>query len=288
MGSRTARRQAGMSTSLISYPPRHQPPCSSFVSGILPDLRAAGGPFLQLRTAAALHDPAASIRELLQQLLGERRTRLWGRAWLSPGGRSFPGAGGRRLRSGDLGLPRARPAGRVGAVRQVILASGRQGDAPVAAFPRDRDQAPVLQCLARGLVGAGFPHAGRAPGAHPLQHRKLPLIDLPFQRAAFDSKRSVTAACCHFRWSATGDSKEFARMSGPQDCHLRAGLGVCAGGAFAVAVSLPPRAGMARADVCVRPSATELRAQAFVLLLQALHALLEVGSCRLLRGRWRR
>lgn len=40
-GSRTARRQAGMSTSWISYPPRHQPPCSSFASGTLPDLRAA-------------------------------------------------------------------------------------------------------------------------------------------------------------------------------------------------------------------------------------------------------
>src|SRR5690606_10665517 len=34
-------RQEGMSTSLISYPPGHQPPYNSFVSGTLPDLRAA-------------------------------------------------------------------------------------------------------------------------------------------------------------------------------------------------------------------------------------------------------
>ncbi len=32
-GSRAARRQEGMSTSLISYPPRHRPPYCSFVSG---------------------------------------------------------------------------------------------------------------------------------------------------------------------------------------------------------------------------------------------------------------
>lgn len=36
-----ARHQAGMSTSLISYPSRHQLPYSSFVSATLPDLRAA-------------------------------------------------------------------------------------------------------------------------------------------------------------------------------------------------------------------------------------------------------
>ncbi len=73
-------------------------------------------------------------------------------------------------------------------MRQIVLADACQGDTPLPALPGDRDQAPVLQCLASGLVGAGLPDAGRAPGSHPLQHRELPLIDLPFQWPAFDSR----------------------------------------------------------------------------------------------------
>ncbi|GGW51108.1 hypothetical protein GCM10010381_40520 [Streptomyces xantholiticus] len=67
---------------------------------------------------------------------------------------------------------------------QVVLAGARQDDAPLPAFPGDRDQAPVLQCLTGGLVGAGLPYVGRAPGYHPLQYRKLTFIDLPLQWSA--------------------------------------------------------------------------------------------------------
>lgn len=73
-------------------------------------------------------------------------------------------------------------------MRQVVPAGARQDDAPLPTLPGDQDQAPVLQCLTGGLVGAGLPNAGRTPVFHPLQHRELPLIDLPFQWPAFDSR----------------------------------------------------------------------------------------------------
>lgn len=73
-------------------------------------------------------------------------------------------------------------------MRQVVPAGAFQGDVPLPALPGDQDQAAVLQCLTGGLVGAGLPNAGRAPVFHPFQHRELPLIDLPIQWPAFDSR----------------------------------------------------------------------------------------------------
>lgn len=73
-------------------------------------------------------------------------------------------------------------------MRQVVPAGACQGDVPLPTLPGDQDHAAVLQCLTGGLVGAGLPNAGRAPVFHPLQHRELPRIDLPFQWPAFDSR----------------------------------------------------------------------------------------------------
>lgn len=66
----------------------------------------AGWPLLQVRTAAALDDSAAGLRELLQQLLRERHPKLWWGAWPPPGGRSFLRSGGLGSWSGGLGLRR--------------------------------------------------------------------------------------------------------------------------------------------------------------------------------------
>jgi hypothetical protein len=66
-----------------------------------------GRPVYGIRPASVLDDPAARLRELLQQLLRERHARLRGRAWLSHGGRSFLRAVRRGLWSGGLGLLRA-------------------------------------------------------------------------------------------------------------------------------------------------------------------------------------
>ncbi len=66
-----------------------------------------GRPVYGIRPASVLDDPAARLREFLQQLLRERHARLRGRALLSPGGRSFLRAVRRGLWSGGLGLPRA-------------------------------------------------------------------------------------------------------------------------------------------------------------------------------------
>lgn len=71
---------------------------------------------------------------------------------------------------------------------QVVSADARQDDVPLPGPPGDLDQAPVLQCLAAGLVGAELPYARRAPRPHPLQYRKLTFIDLPLQWPAFDSR----------------------------------------------------------------------------------------------------
>lgn len=71
-------------------------------------------------------------------------------------------------------------------MRQIVPACARQDDAPLPSLPGDRDQAPVLQRLTGGLVGAGLPYAVRAAGTHPLQHRMLPVVDLTFQRTTLD------------------------------------------------------------------------------------------------------
>lgn len=178
----------------------------------------AGRPLLQVRTAATLDDPAARLRELLQQLFRERHTILRGGAGLSSGGGSRRRSGGARRRPG-LGLPRGRLTGGVRTVSQVVPAGARQDDAPLPGFPGDLDQAPVLQRLAGGLVGAGLPYAGRAPGPHPLQHRKLTFVDLPLQWPAFDwwltfDERMLSALAVDDGRFATG----FARRS---RCDLR-------------------------------------------------------------------
>src|SRR5690606_28369850 len=174
----------------------------------------AGRPPLHLRPYTALDDPTAGIRDLLQQLLRERHTRLCGRAGLSCGGRSLLRPGGLGSWSGGLGLPRAKPTGRVGAVCQIVSACTRKGYAPLASLPGDRDQAPVLQCLTGGLVGAGLPDACRAPVFHPLQYRQLPFIDLPFQWPAFNLRLTYDGGMLSVSFLSDGWFEQVARTSG--------------------------------------------------------------------------
>lgn len=121
-------------------------------------------------------------------------------------------------------------------MRQVVLASTRQGDAPLPGLPGNRGQAPVLQCLTGALVGAGLPNAGRAPVLHPLQHRELPLIDLPIQWSAFDFRLTYDGGMLSVPFVSDGWFEEICSNERSDEDRVY----VRASGVFTVAVDSVP------------------------------------------------